>query len=214
MFGGDHGARQFLGVIQLIFHNTDCHVNPYSITFYVGNIDCSKDTREILQKSVATELNEGLWLIAGKILLVHVVNNNILTTFLDEPPRDENDLVSFFQIWTLIAGDLAFFCNYSGQRKYVIGLVHMVQTFKNIICMGSTSFRRALDNSEHMKYETRWDLGTYQIFLNTSRAVYPMWFSSNPLFLSFLFSLVVAITYLTALLQGIWKRAENLPQMK
>ena len=96
VFGGDHGARRFRAVIQLIFRNADCHVNPYSVTIHVGKIDCNKDTREILQKTIAAELNEGLWLIAGKIMVVHVANNNVTTTFLEEPPGDKNDLVSIF----------------------------------------------------------------------------------------------------------------------
>jgi len=96
VFGGDHGARRFRAVIQLIFRNADCHVNPYSVTMHMGNIDCNKDTREILQKTITTELNEGLRLIAGKIMVVRVANNNVTTTFSEEPPGDKNDLVSIF----------------------------------------------------------------------------------------------------------------------
>ena len=96
VFGGDHGARRFRAVIQLIFRNADCHVKPYSVTIHVGKIDCNKDTREILQKTITTELNEGLRLIAGKIMVVRVANNNVTTTFSEEPPGDKNDLVSIF----------------------------------------------------------------------------------------------------------------------
>jgi hypothetical protein len=117
VFGGDHGARRFRAVIQLIFRNADCHVNPYSVTMHMGNIDCNKDTREILQKTITTELNEGLRLIAGKIMVVRVANNNVTTTFSEEPPGDENDLVSVFQIQTFIAGYLAFFATILGKEN-------------------------------------------------------------------------------------------------
>jgi hypothetical protein len=61
VFGGDHGARRFRAVIKFILRNKDdIAVEPYSVVIHVGNIDCKKDTREILEKTIGTQLNESL----------------------------------------------------------------------------------------------------------------------------------------------------------
>jgi hypothetical protein len=64
--GGDHRAIGFHEVIQLIFCNAVCYVNPYLVTIHVVNIDCSKDTREILQKTMLLSAME----IAPRIFLI------------------------------------------------------------------------------------------------------------------------------------------------
>jgi hypothetical protein len=117
VFGGDHGACHFHAVIQLIFHNVQCHVKPYAVSIHVGNMDCNKDTREILEKTIGKELNKGLRWIVGKFLVVHVVNNVCTVTFLDEPPGDETEIFFSFLTWTLIAGDLAFYATILGKEN-------------------------------------------------------------------------------------------------
>jgi hypothetical protein len=117
VFGGDHGARRFRAVIQLIFRNVQCHVKPYAVTIHVGNIDCNKDTREVLERTIGKELNEGLRRISGKILVVHVVNDSCTVTFSDELPGDENELFFSFLTRTLIAGDLAFYATILGKEN-------------------------------------------------------------------------------------------------
>jgi hypothetical protein len=92
VFGGDHGARRFRAVIQLIFCNVQCQVKPYAVTIHVGNNDCNKDTREVLEKTIGKELNEGLRRISGKHLVPHVLHDFCMVTFSDELPGDENEL--------------------------------------------------------------------------------------------------------------------------
>jgi hypothetical protein len=41
VFGGHHGVRRFHVVIKL---------KHYAVSMHVGNINCNKDTREILEK--------------------------------------------------------------------------------------------------------------------------------------------------------------------
>jgi hypothetical protein len=59
--GCDHGARQFRADLHLLFQSsTDDNVKPCSISLHVGHIDCTKDTREVLQKILAAPLNDSL----------------------------------------------------------------------------------------------------------------------------------------------------------
>jgi hypothetical protein len=48
----------------------------------MGNIDCTKDTREVFKKTIGRELNESLGRITGKFLVVHIVNNFAPSRFL------------------------------------------------------------------------------------------------------------------------------------
>lgn len=73
VLGGDNGACRFHAVTQLIFHSKENHhVKQNTALIHVGNIDCNKHTRDILEKTVGIELYEGLRWIAGKMLALHV----------------------------------------------------------------------------------------------------------------------------------------------
>jgi len=96
VFGEDHGAHRFWALNQLKFCNTQCHVKPYTVSIQVGNIDCAKDTSEVLEKTIRNELNKGLRQIVGKVLVVHVVNNFCIGTFSDELPGNKNELFFSF----------------------------------------------------------------------------------------------------------------------
>jgi len=52
VLGGVCGARRFRAVIQLVFRHNNCPSEAYSAIIHVGNIDCNKDTREILDKQL------------------------------------------------------------------------------------------------------------------------------------------------------------------
>jgi hypothetical protein len=118
VLGGDYGVRRFRAVIQLIFRNGQCQVKPYAVTIHVGNSDCNKDTREVLEKTIGKELNEGLRRISGKHLVVHVLNDFCTVTFSDElPGENENELFFSFLTRTLIAGDLAFYATILGKEN-------------------------------------------------------------------------------------------------
>ncbi len=75
----------------------------------MGNIDCTKDTREVFKKTIGRELNESLGRITGKFLVVHIVNNFGTVTFSDELPGNENEFFFSFLTWTMIPGDLTFY---------------------------------------------------------------------------------------------------------
>jgi hypothetical protein len=67
VFSRDHGAGRFWAVIKLNLQiKDDITVEPYSVVIHVGNVDCKKDTRKILEKTVGPQLNESLQLIVGK----------------------------------------------------------------------------------------------------------------------------------------------------
>jgi hypothetical protein len=62
VFGGDHGARHFRAVVQLIFRKKNSPGIPTSaVTLQVGHIDAAQDTYKVLEETIAHQLNEGLW---------------------------------------------------------------------------------------------------------------------------------------------------------
>jgi hypothetical protein len=122
VFGGDHGARRFRAVIKIIFRNTeDKSVPSYSIVLTVGNIDCRKETRQILEATIAKPINEALNRIFNKFFVVNYQGNQYLLTIADEPaaaegPAGINGAFSF-STRTFIAGDLAFFSLILGKEN-------------------------------------------------------------------------------------------------
>lgn len=124
VLGGDHGARRFRAELRLIFRNSrNMHINPYSTTLCVGSIDCTKDTRDILDKTIGSHLNDGLHRIVNKYLVAHstLVNNNEycnVVIFAEEPPAAANSEHNFtFETRTFVSGDMAFFAVALGKEN-------------------------------------------------------------------------------------------------
>jgi hypothetical protein len=120
VFGGDHGARRFRAVVRLIFRNTEEHdIEPYSIVMQVGNIDVAKDTRSVLEKTIAVPLNDSLKRLFGKKIVIHTLNDNDCdVTLTDELPGvQRNNNFLFFHTRTFITGDLAFFSTILGKEN-------------------------------------------------------------------------------------------------
>jgi hypothetical protein len=120
VFGGDHGARRFRAVIKFILRNKDDNtIEPYSVVIHVGNVDCKKDTREVLEKTIGNELNESLKLIVGKVISFCCADPNTpMISLLDEPPADEMNERSFWlKTRTFVAGDLSFFATILGKEN-------------------------------------------------------------------------------------------------
>jgi hypothetical protein len=69
--GGDHGQRKFRMVMRLIYRNkANAEVPAVMHTIKVGHIDCAKDTREILESTISSPINEGLRKIFGKVIAI------------------------------------------------------------------------------------------------------------------------------------------------
>jgi len=119
VFGGDHQACRFQAVIKLILQNKDdITVEPYSVVINVGNFDCKKDTREILEKTVGLQLNEGLQLIVRKNKSFCCMDHIHLISFVDEPPANQqNENCFWLESRTLISGDHSFFAAILGKEN-------------------------------------------------------------------------------------------------
>jgi hypothetical protein len=119
VFGGDHGARRFRAVVQVIFRSkNNANVPTSSITLQVGHINAAKDTYEVLEGTVARELNEGLWRIVDKVLVVHFAENHdpVIVFAVEAPAAEErHNNWAMFGIQALISGDLAFFSTILGK---------------------------------------------------------------------------------------------------
>jgi hypothetical protein len=75
VFGGDHGARKFCAVVRLIFRNkNDASITTLSVVLTVGSIDCAKDSRLILQKTIINSINECLGCMSNKFLVAFISN--------------------------------------------------------------------------------------------------------------------------------------------
>ncbi len=117
IFGGNHGAQRFRAVIQLILRNKDnAAIAPYSTVLHVGNVDCQKDTREVLEATVGVPLNESLKRIVGKF--ISISHESIL--LMNEQPPDAGHHPEE-SIWmesrAFIAGDLSFFGTILGKEN-------------------------------------------------------------------------------------------------
>jgi hypothetical protein len=112
VFGGDHGARHFKAVVQVIFRKMNNPDIPTStITLQVGHIDAAKDTYKVLQEIIAHQLNVGLRQIVNKVNVLHFVgNHDPLVVFADElPAANENNNYAALGIQAFVSGDLAYF---------------------------------------------------------------------------------------------------------
>jgi len=132
VFGGDHGARRFRAVGQLIFiSKNNGNVPTSSVTLQVGHVDAPKDTYEVLEETIARELNEGLQRIVNKFLVVHFVCNMILLLHLQmKRPRKNTIIIGLPLKSDLYIWRLGFLCNNSGKTQYEPNLVQLVHVVK------------------------------------------------------------------------------------
>jgi hypothetical protein len=69
VYGADHGIHEFCAFVKLIIWNSNSiDVNPLSIVITVANIDCDKENRAIVDKTIAKPTNDGLRRVFGKCL--------------------------------------------------------------------------------------------------------------------------------------------------
>jgi hypothetical protein len=116
VFGGDHGARRFRAVIRLILRNKDDGaIAPHSIVLHVGNIECKKDTRNVLEATIGVPLNESLKRIVGKF--IRITPESIF--FLDQRPMDIvcPEQTVLMESRTFVAGDLSFYGTVLGKEN-------------------------------------------------------------------------------------------------
>jgi hypothetical protein len=86
----------------------------------VGNIDSTMDSREVLEKTVGTHLNDSLKHIFGRYLVLHMNGNDSMVLLSDEPPSLEpaQDIRSLtFSTRVFITGDLAFYQTMLGKEN-------------------------------------------------------------------------------------------------
>jgi hypothetical protein len=58
VFCADHGTRRFREVIKIIFRKKeDATASPICVVITIGNIDCTQETHDILEKKIATPIN-------------------------------------------------------------------------------------------------------------------------------------------------------------
>jgi len=121
VFGADHGARRFRAAIKVIFRNKEnTTVSPFSVVITVGNIYCSKESREILEKTIAKPINESLKRIVNKFFIVYCQADQFISTIADEAATADDPSRSdtfCFSTRTFIAGDLAFFSLILGKEN-------------------------------------------------------------------------------------------------
>ncbi len=123
VFGGDHGARRFRAVVKLILrNNNNKEVKPLSVVLTVGSINCAKENRDILEKTIMGHMNQGLKRLVNKYLIAQCHNQGTTVTFGDEPPATEEEIAINGDIFclstrTFIAGDMSFFAIILGKEN-------------------------------------------------------------------------------------------------
>jgi hypothetical protein len=124
ILGCNHGARKFRAELRLLFWNSmDEEVKQYSISLHVGHIDCTKDTREVLQKTLVAPFNDSLRrLVESTYIICHstkVANQfcNVVVLAKETPSDTCTDSVNWFKTRTFIAGYLSFFAIALGKEN-------------------------------------------------------------------------------------------------
>lgn len=84
----------------------------------MGHIDCAKDTREILERTITQPINKGLRKVFGKVLVISRSTHSI--AFVNENPVangnfDEHHIS--LPINVFITGDLAFMSTLLGKEN-------------------------------------------------------------------------------------------------
>ncbi len=77
--------RKFCMVIRLIYRSKlNPNIPAYSHTLKVGHIDCVKDTRVVLDRTIGGKINEGCKALFGKFIVLNRENSNV--SIHDESP--------------------------------------------------------------------------------------------------------------------------------
>jgi hypothetical protein len=85
---------------------------------HVGNVECKKDTRKVLEKTIGIPLNQSLHLTVGKTIVIHCADTIPTITLADEPPADcQTDTSFWMETRTFIAGDLSFYATILGKEN-------------------------------------------------------------------------------------------------
>jgi len=72
-------------VIRLIYQSkSNPNIPAYSHTLKVGHIDCVKDTRVVLDRTIGGKINEGCKALFGKFIVLNRENSNV--SIHDESP--------------------------------------------------------------------------------------------------------------------------------
>jgi hypothetical protein len=85
----------------------------------VGHIDCVKDTRVVLDRTIGGEINEGCKALFGKFIVLNRKNSNV--SIHDESPLVINQVydLNFIALPcnVFVTGDLAFFATVLGKEN-------------------------------------------------------------------------------------------------
>jgi hypothetical protein len=117
--GGDHGQRKFRMVMRVIYRNkADPTVPPVMHMIKIGHIDCTKDTREILEQTIGIPINEGIKKIFSKVIVITRCTSTI--SYLDESPiqngTSDEQLIAL-PVAVFLTGDLAFLSTVLGKEN-------------------------------------------------------------------------------------------------
>jgi len=103
----------------LIYQNkSNPHILAFSHTLKVGHIDCIKDTRIVLEKTIGEKINDGCKALFGKYIVINKAQGS--ASIHEEPPfinqvYDRNFIS--LQVDFFITGDLAFYVTIPGKEN-------------------------------------------------------------------------------------------------
>jgi hypothetical protein len=106
-------------VMCLIYQNkSNPHILAFSHTLKVGHIDCIKDTRIVLEKTIGEKINDGCKALFGKYIVINKAQGS--ASIHEEPPfinqvYDRNFIS--LQVDFFITGDLAFYVTIPGKEN-------------------------------------------------------------------------------------------------
>jgi hypothetical protein len=140
VIGGDHGQRKFRMVIRLIYRNkSNPNIPEISHILKVGHINCIKDTRIVLEKTIGEKINNGCKALFGKNIIMNRAQGS--ASIHEEPPFINQVYDTNFisvKVNLFITGNLAFYATILGKEKHGWNLLPLVYAIKTAMVIGST----------------------------------------------------------------------------
>jgi hypothetical protein len=129
LFSGDHGQGSSKFTVKFILRNKTeqstttvdtVEPEPYTFIERVGQIDCRKDSRELIQRTVAGEFNISLDNLAREkklYLFSSYLEKQLYVSLINEMRDSRDSLVKTYEIWLGMTGDLAWYSMVLGKEN-------------------------------------------------------------------------------------------------
>ena len=118
LLGGDHGQGSSKFTVKFILRFHDDNMLPFTIIERVAQIDCKKDSYDMLKTTVVEELDLATKRLAkaGALQVFSTPSGEVYVN-LDGKKKEEDDLINTVPLWLGMTGDLLFYSMVLGKEN-------------------------------------------------------------------------------------------------